>query len=506
MIKPLNEEIMRHKTTALPNIDEVRDYKVTGLAPHLSLLLAFVFLVFSSCVKRLLPTAPVTAQEDVPVVPPSFINFSVEARSEPIVNEVRKALTIDIGAGRFNESFGTRGRDRGGISAGYGAKTEGAIPVKLDNQKLLASATVHYWVDARVHPFPPATTFSCGVGESKPTVDLSVDSEFSIDKNWELVSKTTIKGTKGVPCKVSFLRRDASDLILGKFQNKLDDFAKEQDKKITAHAALRKRVLELWNEAHKPQTVSPNTYLIFNPKKIFLKDVVANNEKIRVGFEVEAAPSIHYGTIPSASTPTALGEPGRTGESNYFKLFIPISADYSAIKAQLEKTFKTSNGSPVKFPPVKNRKWIYITGVDIYGYNSRTVIRLDLGGKLHGHVYLTGNPSYDATSREIFFDDLQLSTDSESWINRKALWLMAEIPAIKEYIRKHTRAKIGAEIDNAKLEIDAFLSSEVNVDGSTLKLNGMLNDFEMMSLRADASEEKATVYFHATGELSGILE
>jgi hypothetical protein len=474
------------------------------------IFLGFAYLSMFSCAPELNPSKPILTPADPPEVPASHVNISIEMDSKPVLNAITNGLTFNKSAGRYNEWFGTRGRDSGpgGISAGYEAytKAEEINPV-FNNTNLTTSFLLYYWIDARVYPLPPATTVSCGTnGEPIRTLRVNLTADYDLTDDWNLNIKTTPSiAFTDRPCLFGLVHYNATPKLKAAIEPKIIDEAKKFDAGFTAQVAMRDKVQTVWTKMHEPQKIANNTYLLMNTSNIYVHPILADAQRMKVGVQIEARPTITFGNTQAAAAPP-LPAKGIAPASNSFKLFLPIQVKYDAVKKELHDAFKIDGSDNLLRFPRTGKKFFFVKNIDIESYNNEVVFRLDVDGKVTGHIYLSGMPRYDAATKEIFFDNVTLSTASEKWIHDKALWLLSEIPGLTDYISRKSRTNISVPIDDVKTKIDDYLRSTVAVGASQIKLNGNLNTLDLKSVFADNKNEMINFYFHASGDLSGILQ
>src|SRR5690606_10043564 len=68
-------------------------------------------------------------------------------------------------------------------------------------------------------------------------------------------------------------------------------------------------------------------------------------------------------------------------------------------------------------------KKVTVQKADVWHKDGKMIIALDLTGSVNGTVYLSGYPSYNNTTKEIYFDKIDYVLDTKSVLMKTANWL-----------------------------------------------------------------------------------
>jgi hypothetical protein len=121
------------------------------------------------------------------------------------------------------------------------------------------------------------------------------------------------------------------------------------------------------------------------------------------------------------------------------------------------------------------KKKITITGVSVYGNESRMIIATDVIGNINGKLYFSGLPMYRAIDSSIILKDLQFSVQTKNVLLKSASWLANS--SIEKMIGKKMSYPIGAEIrETYDMMVESLNKYEI---GEGFIMTGTLNGIEV---------------------------
>jgi hypothetical protein len=117
---------------------------------------------------------------------------------------------------------------------------------------------------------------------------------------------------------------------------------------------------------------------------------------------------------------------------------------------------------------------IKMKSFEMAGSDSAVLMRVDVGGAMHGKLYFKGKPSYDSASRVFTLKDFAFDVSSEEILVNTADWLLHG--SLQEKIQEHLHVPVGEKlealpeliqkaIDNSKV------SKKVSIKLKNMKIN-----------------------------------
>ena len=129
-------------------------------------------------------------------------------------------------------------------------------------------------------------------------------------------------------------------------------------------------------------------------------------------------------------------------------------------------------------------KKVVVQKVDLWHKKGKMIIALGLSGTINGIIYLTGIPSYNEQTSEIYFDDLDYILDTKNSLMKTANWLAQGI--ILKKIKENTKYSIKSDVEKAKLQMEQYLKNYAPAQGVFVngKIDGIV--FQKMQLTDQA--------------------
>lgn len=141
-------------------------------------------------------------------------------------------------------------------------------------------------------------------------------------------------------------------------------------------------------------------------------------------------------------------------------------------------------------------KKVSVNKVDIWQKEGKIIIALDLKGSVNGTIYLSGYPSYNIVTEEIFFDQLNYVLDTKSVLLKSANWLLQG--NVLKTIQDNCRYSIAENLADGKKNMLPYLSNYSPMKG--VFINGVLNDFEFEKL--EISDKAIIAFIETSGKIS----
>ena len=121
------------------------------------------------------------------------------------------------------------------------------------------------------------------------------------------------------------------------------------------------------------------------------------------------------------------------------------------------------------------KKRITVTGVSVYGNESKMIIATDVTGSIKGKLYFAGIPVYRLTDSAIILNDMQFSVQTKNVLLKSASWLANS--GIEKKISKNMSYPIGPEIrETYDMMVQSLNKYEI---GEGFIMTGTLNGIDV---------------------------
>jgi hypothetical protein len=433
-----------------------------------SLLLFVALILIQSCSSTKLPTEK-PAENYVPFnydPLPSTISLPVEMKVTALEALLNRQLTGLIYA---DTSLDNNGGDNIMVKAW---KKEN-IKIGFENGQFIYRVPLKLWIKAgwKIQQFGISLS---DYRELNAEIALKFRSSVVVNKDWSVTTVTTSDGyewiTKPtlkigpVDLPITFI----ADMII-KYNTKTINSA--IDAGLEGSLDLKTTAKDAWIEMQKPMLLSQEygLWLRINPKTISAVPITGGKGIIKHVSTIQGVAEIFTGkqppsrinrVLPELTATTSLGDEFLANVVSY------IGYDYldSITRLMLVNTSYTFG-----------KKKITITGVSVYGNESRMVIATDMIGSINGKVYFSGIPMYRVSDSSIILKDLQFSIQTKNVLLKSASWLANS--GIEKMIGKKMAYPIGEEIrETYDMMVQSLNKYEI---GQGFIMTGKLNGIEV---------------------------
>lgn len=396
-----------------------------------------VITVFQSCSSSKLPTEKpaekYTAFNYEPL--PSTISLPVEMKVASLEALLNRQLT-----GLIYEDNSLD--DNGGDNIMVKAWKKENIKLSFENGQFSYRVPLKLWIKAgwKIEQFGLSLS---DYRELNAEIALKFHSSVVVNKDWsvttvtfsdgyEWLTKPTLKiGPVELP--ITFI----ADMII-KYNTATINTA--IDNGLQQSLDLKTTATQAWVELQKPILLSEEygLWIRVSPKAVSAMPIYGAKGIIRHTSSIQAVTECFTGKKPLSQVNPVL--PGLTTVNKLSDEFLAnvvsyISYEYldSITRKMLINTAYTSG---------KNK--VTITGLSIYGNESKMIIATDVTGSINGKLYFAGLPMYRAADSCIYLSDLQFSIQTKNVLLKSAAWLANS--GIEKAIGKKMSYPIGAEL------------------------------------------------------------
>ena len=130
------------------------------------------------------------------------------------------------------------------------------------------------------------------------------------------------------------------------------------------------------------------------------------------------------------------------------------------------------------------KRKVTVQNVALWHKEGKLIIALDLLGSVNGTIYLSGVPTYNPESKEIFFAELDYVIDTKSRLMKTASWLAQGY--ILKKMQESCRYSIQGNLEEGKQNLVKYMKNFSPMPG--VFINGNLNglSFEKIQLTNQA--------------------
>lgn len=313
--------------------------------------------------------------------------------------------------------------------------------------------------------------------EANGSILLTYRTAISVDKNWQLVSKTTSSGYKWIETpRLNIIGINVPVTPIANFAlNQSESLVSKQiDRSLAQAVNLKKYVSDMWTQVQQPMQLNAdnNLWIRVTPKDVFLAPFTTSGSKLNVSVALSAIIETFVGSKPTQNAVVKLPDLKMLNRPvQTFNLNIAADVTYDKIseiaKAQLKgKTFKEGNKS------------ITINDLSIYGSAGKAVFMADVSGSLKGKVYFTGNLTYDPQKTAIVITEPEFDIRTKNALVKSASWLMHGF--ILKQITPYLTYPVKPYIDQMKNDANQMISGYKLYQG--VSLFGKLTDVSVQNL------------------------
>jgi len=431
------------------------------------LLLISVLLISQSCGSTLQIEKPAEKYNSFNYEPvPSSISLPVEMKVpalEALLNRQLNGLIYDDNSPD----------DNNGDNLMVKAWKKDNIKINFENGKFIYRVPLKLWIKAgwKINQFGISLS---DYREMNAEIALKFQTAVSVNKDWTIKTTTTSDGyewlTKPtlkigpVDLPITFIADMIIKYNMETINSAIDDGLKQSlDLKTTAK--------EAWNELQKPMLLSEEygLWLRVSPKSVSAVPFSGGKGIIKHTTSIQAVTECFTGKKPPVLNNPVLPD------------LIPVT--------KLSDDFLANVVSYIRYEYIDSitrlmlvntsydfgKKKITVTGVSVYGNESKMIIATDVTGSIIGKLYFAGMPVYRAADSSIILNDLKFSVQTKNVLVKSASWLANS--GIEKMIGKNLSYPIGPDVRET---FDMMVESLKKYDlGEGFYLTGTLSGIEV---------------------------
>lgn len=324
--------------------------------------------------------------------------------------------------------------------------------------------------------------------ETDFAIAITLSTKIALNTAWGINTTTEIKSHEWIekpnlkwgPFEIPL--NTVVDVLIKSQKDKVGPLIDEQ---IKSAINLKKYVNDAWTTIQQPITVSPEykTHLKISPTEIFMTSLNGNKNKINATIGVKAYTEAVVGDVPAAGNSALPALKLTKNAPNNFNIILSADLPYTQAKELakgqlLNKTFQ-----------FQGKKSVTITDFDIYGSDGKVIVKVDMIGSINGTIYLSGVPTYNATSQSITFENMDFDVNSKSALLKSANWLAHD--KFVKIMQPYFTYSLAEQLKESKSMMQKAMTNNRVAKG--VLLNGKLGDLAPREIILTQSSLKAIV-------------
>jgi hypothetical protein len=296
--------------------------------------------------------------------------------------------------------------------------------------------------------------------------------------NWRLNTQTEFKSIDwtetptvniaGKSVAITYLINPAILLFKSKIEKNIDDAIKKS-------IDFKPNVLDALEKICAPSLINPEyeSWLRIVPIELYTTDAKLKKENIELEMGLKCYIETLVGNQPENKFDRnkIVLKPVTSMPNKITANILAVSTYKDASKIMTKNFLGKEFGSASKKVTVQN--------VNLWHKNGKMVIALDLLGSLNGTIYLSGFPQYNATTKEIYFDQLDYAIDTKSTLVRTANWLASGY-VLKKF-QESCRYSIQPNLEEGKQKMQSYIKNFSPMPG--VFVNGTIGDIDFKKIQ-----------------------
>ncbi|UPZ17397.1 DUF4403 family protein [Flavobacterium humidisoli] len=396
---------------------------------------------------------------------PSFINLPITIKLSDIENQTNTLLN-----GLIYEDNNIQDDD-------IEMKIWKQAPIKIQNDPSNPNKRIRTIL-------PLKANIKYRIGTKKMGIELYDVREFNLNgvitlssettlTNWKLTTKTEFKSLNwnesptmtvfGKNMPITYLINPAISI----FKNQLE---KEIDGAIEKSMDFKPNVLQAVEKISTPFQMSDTyeSWLRIVPIEIYSTNAKLKNDSFLLDMGMKCNMETIVGKQPESKY-----NANKIALKPVAKIPNQISANIAAISSYIDASkIMTKNFADQEFG--SGSKKVTVKNVSIWHKDGKMVIALDVLGSINGTLYLNGFPSYNAQTKEIYFEKLDYVLDTKSKLMRTANWLAQGY--ILRKMEESCRYSIQPNLEEGKKSMAGYLKNYSPMPG--VFVNGKMEDIQ----------------------------
>ncbi|WP_194776692.1 DUF4403 family protein [Pararhodonellum marinum] len=449
--------------------------------------LILLILALSAC-KKINPEKPKYSGDPISLPKAtSRVNVALDIPLIYIQDNLNRELSEQLFEGQ-SLPFGN------GLSSDLSVKRTGEVSLSAKNNQLLIKMPLDLKGILKVEKKVFGQLISTNIPFDEQLIpEISFEPE--IGKNWDLSLKNLEIVSWGRSMKYNLLgyEIDLDPLIRGQLQKILNKEILSGNLNRLSFKHFMEETWEVYGEPYKVDQEGIEAYVYTIPQKIKVKEVITNDQHIRLYIGLEGEVFTQIGSKPDIKPSPLPNLFFNDMEDSFVDVVLPLRLSYKDLDRYLNDNFKGK-----VFALDKSTKLIPGT-FESQSFGDRALVKMGFRAirkdkkDISGDIFLVGKPQFDHEMEAIYFEDIDFDLNSKNLLASTASWMKQG--QVLNQIRKMSVYPIGGLLRDSRRELQKLGYFET--DYASFRL--MNPDLEVEDIYT--TEEDIRIYLRSTGQL-----
>lgn len=307
--------------------------------------------------------------------------------------------------------------------------------------------------------------------EAEGSLSLDFLTEYKIEPDWTLVTKTTVSNYNWLKKPVAKL--GFADLPITPIANLILEQAKTElassiDDEVKSLFDLKAQMQNTWKEMNAPYLLSEEykAWLLLHPESIEMTPLTAEGNTIQSTITVYSRPVVFLGEKPSDNTPGKLPDfKQNQAAPGDFTLLLDTSIPFGEAQRISKQNMQ---GEVFSY----GKKQVTVEDIELFGQGNKLVVNTKLKGDYNGNIYLTAKPKFNDKRNKIELGEVDFDFSTQKFLMKSASWLFKG--PLKKKVQENLNFYLNYNLSDMKQMIGQELRNYELAPGITL--HGDLGD------------------------------
>ena len=389
----------------------------------------------------------------LPQVPTSVINLPISIDLETVRSEILKNVPKPLSSGKITQILKIANTSLPMESDISHVVNLRDVKISVTGQDFMATTQLDFSIETKTRAgFLNIGGVSCGVGEELPKIEFSLPGKLYWTTTGDLAVQTgqwKLKWLK--PCNITAFKFNVEKMVnLPVVREKVQKIVNENIDAAFKQVGFKALLTQIWPVMSEPKSLEKDVWLLLQPEKIGLTDIVGTGRYLKTNLSLTARPQIVTGDKPRVVMPI-MPAPQRlitSGDSFY----VAFRGDI-----RLDTANRLLNEQLANKPFDAGGKTVLINSLQLYGSGDKAVLGLRLQQPINAEIFLLGKLVLDANKNEMRLDDIEFELATTSLLAKSANWMLHG--TFKNAIAQKARFSFDKDMSNVLADFKDYRQS-----------------------------------------------
>ncbi len=389
----------------------------------------------------------------LPQVPTSVINLPISIDLETVRSEILKNVPKPLSSGKITQILKIANTSLPMESDISHVVNLRDVKISVTGQDFVATTQLDFSIETKTRAgFLNIGGVSCGVGEELPKIEFSLPGKLYWTTTGDLAVQTgqwKLKWLK--PCNITAFKFNVEKMVnLPVVREKVQKIVNENIDAAFKQVGFKALLTQIWPVMSEPKSLEKDVWLLLQPEKIGLTDIVGTGRYLKTNLSLTARPQIVTGDKPRVVMPI-MPAPQRlitSGDSFY----VAFRGDI-----RLDTANRLLNEQLANKPFDAGGKTVLINSLQLYGSGDKAVLGLRLQQPINAEIFLLGKLVLDANKNEMRLDDIEFELATTSLLAKSANWMLHG--TFKNAIAQKARFSFDKDMSNVLADFKDYRQS-----------------------------------------------